>query len=242
MITLTSTKQMTKVPYLIVGNGKISTHLIHYFNLLGIHYSHWHREIPVDLIKLVRNCEKILLGISDDAIEKFLDTNKTILSNKVLVHFSGIKSFNDVVGIHPLMSFSDASYDLTLYQSIHFVIDIEIPLKEFLPELPNSFSYISKNEKPFYHAMCSLSGNLTTFVWIQFFSVLSEKYGITKNQILPYLKGIYKNLIDLEDPMTGPLKRNDLNAVQLQKHGLKDSDFEKLFDAFVDTYDKTKKI
>ena len=93
---MTGTKQMTKVPYLIVGNGYISSHLVHYFNLLSIDYSHWHRKSPVDFIKFVPNCDKILLGISDDSLESFIDTNKEILSNKILVHFSGIKSFKDV--------------------------------------------------------------------------------------------------------------------------------------------------
>ncbi|TAL33488.1 MAG: DUF2520 domain-containing protein [Alphaproteobacteria bacterium] len=82
---------MRQVPkYLIIGNGRVARHFVHYFSLLKIkQYSQWDRSQPVARLKeLVDDSNRILLAIRDDAIEPFIDEH--LSTAKVCEHVQAL--------------------------------------------------------------------------------------------------------------------------------------------------------
>lgn len=135
-----------KLPYLIIGNGRIARHFRHYFQLQSIPFHSWWRYCGFELDPLLRKSEKGLVLISDDAIESFI---RNILSDNVatrpsltFIHCSGVLSTPLAESAHPLMTFGPELYDLETYQSLAFVTEMgRKSFSDLFPELPNP-SYV----------------------------------------------------------------------------------------------------
>ena len=98
---------MRQVPHpLIIGDGKMATHFVHYLSLLGIGYSRWSRKKyhQISLETLFVDTTITVLLISDDSLKNFIDAH-SLLKTKPIVHFSGALSIKGTLSAHPLMSF-----------------------------------------------------------------------------------------------------------------------------------------
>src|SRR5579872_4812260 len=104
---------MRQVPrYLIIGNGKVASHLQYYFTLLQIPFYTWSRKQSFsELYSLADKSSHILLLIKDDAIEKFIEQELRHVS-ATLIHFSGSLVSQYAYGAHPLMTFNNTIYTL----------------------------------------------------------------------------------------------------------------------------------
>ncbi len=233
---------MRQVPrYLIIGSGRMARHFQHYLNLLNIPFVTWARRYNTseELLLSCRACSNILLLINDTEIENF--TNKhPFLKEKVLVHFSGQLSLEDVYSAHPLMTFGNALYDLKTYQDVAFILEENgLEMREILPGLANQNFKISRQLKAYYHALCVMSGNFTCILWEKFFNEIENRFSIPKSAVFPYLERITKNLI--ENPgsaLTGPLIRKDVSTIQANLAALQTDEFEAVYRAFVTVFHK----
>jgi predicted short-subunit dehydrogenase-like oxidoreductase (DUF2520 family) len=235
-------KQQNKYPYLIVGNGRLSKHFQHYFSLKGISFNTWVRQSKQSFITSASEADKIMVLVNDDSIESFIKKYKREeLSRKKWIHCSGLLSTPIAESAHPLMSFTNELYDLDFYESIIFITEKNRKgFGELFPELPNHSYKIDTNEKAKYHAMCVISGNLTSFVWKIFFDYL-QKQGIPSEAAYTYLNAITGNLIRSKEPVTGPFQRNDKKVINKHLDALNGQPLRELYVAFESSFRRMMK-
>lgn len=236
---------MRQVPrYLIIGRGRLATHLAHYFTLLGNEFSLWHRDLTKqDLENFSSQATHVLFLIKDDAIEPFLSENFAYFSHQILIHFSGALIAEKIVGCHPLMTFSaNSHYTLQEYQAIPFVLDNKnISFKTLFPNFENPVFFLSQDQKAKYHALCALAGNLTSYLWQQIFTVYEKDFGFSKEIAFPYLKQIANNLLsDSDNALTGPVARNDQTTIKKHLSSLEDTHLLDLYQAFIKSFLRLK--
>lgn len=231
-----------KYSYLIVGNGRLSKHFQHYFQLKNISFKVWTRNSNESLQSLGQNAERILVLINDDAIQNFLENNlDTFSKSKNIIHCSGMLSSPLAENAHPLMTFTDELYSLEKYESINFITEIgRKTFNELFPELNNSCYAIESTEKTLYHAYCVLSGNFTTLMWKIFFDYL-KSHNIPSSAAFPYLNAASQNLMKTSQPLSGPLIRNDSNTIFKHLEVLEDHPLRNLYISFLEAYDHMKK-
>ncbi len=223
-------------PYLVIGRGRLSRHFQNYLRLESIDFEQWDRSSLVSLGDVLGRVRTVLLLISDDAIEAFLDRHVGQQPN-VWVHCSGSLTTPLADGAHPLMSFGDDLYDLATYREIPFVCEIgRRPFPDLLPELVNPHTMIDPVSKPLYHALCSLGGNFTTLLWQKVFSESETTLGIDRSFFYPYLEQVARNLMSCSAPLTGPLLRGDDQTIDRHLRALAGDPFEAVYRAFVAAY------
>lgn len=230
---------MRQVPhYLIIGNGRVARHFQHYFSLLNIPFSFWHRGLPLTLLhEKLANCSPILVLINDDAIEQFIEENSK-LTSATFIHFSGSLTSKHAYGAHPLMTFSHHFYTKEMYSTIYFIIDDDAPdFKKLMPGIPNPHARLSKKAKAKYHALCVLSGNFSCLLWHKLFYSFEHEIHLPLAAIHPYILQQTHNLIHhYQSALTGPLVRNDKKTIQKNLNALSDDAFQMIYQSFVSCY------
>jgi len=224
-------------PYLLVGAGRLSHHLGHYFDLESIAWRRWHRGMAAPLREAVSDCRAVLLLISDDAIEVFLDTN-VCPGDPPWIHCSGSLVTTAAVGVHPLMTFSDELYDLEVYREMCFVCDRGgTPFRDLFPQLANASFEIDPEDKVLYHALCTIAGNFTTLLWHKAFAEFEERLGLPRSVLFPYLDRVADNLKSSTSPLTGPLARGDGRTVARHLEALAGDRFGDVYRACVAAFE-----
>lgn len=222
---------MATKPYLLIGNGRLSRHLGHYFDLESIAWSRWDRSQQTSVADAVAGARAVVLLISDDAIEGFLNANARP-GDPPWVHCSGSLVTDSAVGAHPLMTFAEELYDHCVYREMAFVCDRgKTPFRELFPELDNPAFELDPEHKPLYHALCSVAGNLTTVVWRRAFDDFEQRLGLPRIVLYPYLDRIADNLKHSASPLTGPLARGDRGTVRRHLEVLADDPLEQVYRA-----------
>lgn len=235
---------MRQVPqYLIIGNGRVACHIRHYFHLLDLPFSAWHRQEPIDnLHALLPAATHVLLLVSDQAIDTLIATH--LQNSKAMrIHFSGSLVTSHAFGAHPLMSFNSSLYTLEQYQTIPFVLDHDAPeFPVLLPGLSNQHVRLHPSMKAKYHALCVMSGNFSCLLWQALFSALEKDMHIPAAIAHPYLLQQMQNLI--ENPktaLTGPLVRNDVVTIEKNLAALQGDPLHDVYQSFVSCYQKFSK-
>lgn len=233
-----------KTEYLIIGAGKLARHFAFYFDSLKISYQQWSRFNDPEITQLpksINNSARILVLISDSAIEKFIQKNIDA-KNKILIHCSGSLLTNLAHSAHPLMTFGSKLYDAELYCKIPFILENEgEKFENLFPKLPNPHFYIPRDLKPFYHSMCVLSGNFTCILWHKFFYELENTLKLPKEIAYQYLQQTFVNLANnSKDALTGPLNRNDQNTIAANLKALQNDPFQKIYLTFIEIFQNKK--
>jgi predicted short-subunit dehydrogenase-like oxidoreductase (DUF2520 family) len=231
---------------LLIGSGRLASHLERYFEQLGLRYVIWSRRLEAGrlcsrLDALVHSRTHALLAISDRAIEPFVQSHPE-LGKTVRIHFSGRLASPLAIGAHPLFSFAGTFYERGLYERIPFVIDQGCPLASLIPGLPNPSFFIDPERRERYHALCVLAGNFTTLLWRKLFFELDAELGMPREQVLPYLESIARGLGGTGAPLSGPLSRGDQTTLQCNLEALKGDPFEQVYSAFVSAYEQQGKV
>lgn len=238
---------MRQVPlYLIIGSGRVARHFQHYFSLLHLPFETWSRKNPNENLHSpqLEKYSHILLLISDQAIQAFIDANlNDITANTILIHFSGSMVSQQAYGAHPLMSFSHHLYNLEQYQSIPFVLDHDAPpFEKLLPGLKNSHVSIPTALKAKYHALCVLSGNFSCMLWQKLFTSFEQEFNFSAATAFPYLLQQTQNLtLEPKNALTGPLVRNDAATIEKNLNALKNDPFLDIYKSFVSCYQQLMK-
>jgi len=238
---------MEQVPeaYVIIGDGRVATHMSHYFSLLEIPYVQWARSFDKDrsdLNGIIENYSHFLILLKDEAIEGFILENAA-LQDKCCIHFSGALSTPYAFGAHPLMTFGPSLYSLEEYKRIPFILDEgEDRFASVFPHLPNPHYYISKELKPFYHALVVMGNNFTTLLWEKLFDEFEERLGLPADVARPILEKTFENVNSrsVGSSLTGPLVRNDEQTIRANLEALQGDAFQEIYEAFVRIFSKSK--
>lgn len=231
--------QVPEKNYLIIGSGRLATHLAFYLNQQSQSFSQWSRRSSLeDLNTQLANADVVLLAISDDFIVSFYE--KLEKKDQLFVHFSGKLYHPKIFGFHPLMTFSLDLYDENFYSYIPFVGDVdEVLFRQTFPQWPNPYYKISSDQKDLYHSLCVLSGNGTTLLWELFQQKVLE-LGLPSDIGDLFLLKISQNIIQQKDGrLTGPWYRNDRKTIQSHLSALKEQDLDSLYSQF---YQLSQKI
>jgi hypothetical protein len=231
-----------KKPYGLVGDGKVASHFAFYFKQLGLPYLQWSRKLhphtPVE--KYLDGCDVILLLVSDPAIDPLAQ----LFSHKILYHFSGAHISSLARGAHPLMSFGPELYPLEVYLKIPFVLEemaqdagAQTAFSQIFPALANPLYSIRTEEKVRYHALCSMAGSFTGFLWAKLFSELRERFEIPPQAAVPFLSQLTKNLAAHPDEsqrfFTGPIARGDFRTIDNHLKALEADPYRAVYEAFI---------
>ena len=228
------------IPFGIVGSGRVASHFVHYFTLLGLPVRTWSRQVPSPSPpEALAACGTILVLIRDVAIVPFIEAWPA-LQEKRLVHCSGSLVTPLAEAAHPLMTFGPELYELADYRAIPFVLDADrSPLAELLPGLPNPSFEIPAADRPYYHALCVMAGNFSTLLWVKLFDELERRYGMPASAAHPYLARVSANVMaEGRGALTGPLVRGDQAAVTANLDALEDDPFHAVYTAFVRAYEE----
>ncbi len=231
--------------YLIVGSGRMAQHLKAYLSLENQQLKEWSRAADPakkELPRLVSAADVVLLLISDRALEGFYQKEiKGLLDqmpNVKCVHGSGSFSHPEIPGFHPLMSFhSGAAYAAETYHKMAFVGDgPEALFRQIFPSFKNSYFQISPEDKAYYHSLCVLGGNLSTWLWQQVIDKMDRQLHIPPEALWPYMDQLSQNLkAKPESALTGPVARGDQNTIQANLQALQSREelaLENLYQAF----------
>lgn len=229
-------------PYLVIGNGKVAKHWMHYLSLEKIPFQNWSRQSRIDFPKNLNKFRSVFVLISDSAIAEFAQTH--LQNSKIpLIHFSGAHSLDGIIDLHPLMTFGPDLYLIEDYRKIKFVSAKIESLDQVLPELANLFKIqkISPDQKALYHALCVIAGNFPTLMWqslIEPFGHLglsTETWGLLAEQSL-------KNFLNSPgQSLTGPIARKDEFTLQKNKEALQNlPELQRLYESFIEVYHPNK--
>ena len=223
-----------KIPYLIVGGGRVAAHFAAYFDLLGVEYLRWNRTGSTELKSQAEKCDKILLAVKDDSLEEFISKLITEFpTGKTIIHFSGALEIKGAESVHPLMTFADKIYTLDEYKRIPFVtVENKAHFKELFPELPNPSYEIPSDKKTLYHALLTVAGNFPVILWKSVSSYLEKETGLPKKVMQPYLRKTLDNFFYSEDSLTGPFARKDIGTIEKHLDSLRDSELLNIYKAF----------
>lgn len=225
---------MKEKKYLLIGSGKLASHLQFYFENQSIDFSRWSRKSSNSLSEFIDFSDIILLAISDSAIDEFILQNNLHQTDKLLVHFSGAHISKYAIGIHPLMTFPNNIYTAEFYQKIPFVMEkSELKFADIFPSLRNECFYLDKNQKSEYHAWTSMAGNFTSMLLRDYFNFLSEKLSLPASISHLYLDKIVENVKNLPDPVTGPISRNDTKTINSHLNILEKNPYKKVYEGFL---------
>lgn len=225
---------------LLIGDGKLASHLIYYLRTRGLDVVQWSRRRGViadataglptaaassrarrnALPELLAQADRVLLAIRDDALADFVAQHRH-LSDALWVHFSGSAVVDGAWSAHPLCTFTGPLYEPERYAAVPFIVEQEgPPLGELIPGLDNPSTAIPRANKPLYHALCVAAGNLSQMLWQQLFEGFEQRLGLPAELALPFLQQSASNLErslpknDESDVLTGPIVRQDLGTIQ----------------------------
>jgi len=230
--------------YSIIGHGRLATHLCRYFSLSNIAFSQWHIDLDKSLLlDILKNSNIVLLAISDNSIESFIDENHKILENKTVIHFSGALVSDKAYGCHPLMTFTEQLYELDVYRSILFCTDEEMPdFKDLFPKLDNPSIKVPAESKPYYHSLCVMANNFTCILWQKFYNEMINSFGAKPEQLDNFLKRTTDNISNnYKSCLTGPLVRNDKITIEKNLKSLEQDSFHSVYLSFIQAYKESMK-
>lgn len=200
---------------LLIGSGRLAQHLQHWIQLSTekIYLQTWDRhQNPQRIQQLKLNADIVWLAISDKAIIPFFEKHLQGM-DKVVVHFSGQVHHPQMIGCHPLMTFSSNLYSDQTYQEIPFAICGADDLKSILPGFTNPFFKITAEQKSLYHALCVVSGNFPQMLWAEA-SKICEAEQIPYSHFKMLCEYSLKNFFDHgPTALTGPFVRKDFETI-----------------------------
>lgn len=215
----------------MIGDGRLARHLAFYFLTLKIDFERWHRRDSRRLRDLLPKAKRVLLAISDDALEGFLADQLADFSGPV-IHFSGSSHPARTISAHPLMSFGPDLYPADFYPKIHFTVTGASSLAEAIPGLPNGFSQLKPEDKALYHALCVIGGNFPVLLWNKMETGLKD-LGLPESAARLYVERVAENYRELgAKALTGPLIRKDEKTIQRNLESLDGDPWRKVYEAF----------
>jgi hypothetical protein len=214
---------------LIVGSGRLAAHLNHWITLQSSENTkykilNWDRGQDPHLIRtFIQQADLIWLAISDSALFSFYEKYLLGFDHLKVVHFSGALHDPRMLCAHPIMTFGLELYTEEIYKKIQFAITGCEKLSDALPGFENCYFILPAEQKPLYHALCVVSGNLPQLLWREASKVSCEnKIPFSAFELL--IRQSLENFLSAgEKALTGPFARHDLTTIEKNKAALPDS-------------------
>lgn len=230
-----------EVQYLLVGNGRLAKHFTKYFNHLRMSFETWDRSLPEgDLQEKIARAQRILLLVSDLAIEDFYKRQRRYNPEAVWIHCSGTLEIQGMHAFHPLMTFGPEPYDLITYNRFPFITTSSLSFERALPGLSNPCYKIAAKDKAKYHALCVVAGNFSSLLWRKLITDFRE-IGLPQDVALPFAEQTIANVFaDPERALTGPLAREDQKIQAMNLQALEGDPYQDLYRAFQTLFRRQK--
>lgn len=225
---------------LLIGSGRLARHLQFYLRSQDhLELLTWSRaqNNTAQLHALLPGVDLVALAIADSALADFAKTHQSLNSEIPWIHFSGASLVPGVASYHPLMTFGQDLYDLEFYRHIPFVTEAGSSWPRPL-NLPNPLHHLPAEQKALYHAICVLSGNFTTLLWLKAQAEF-QKLGLPPEILRSYAERGLRNVF--EDPtraLTGPLARHDQGTQEKNLQALGADPFADVYRAFQKAYEQ----
>lgn len=222
-MTSTVVHQLSPMPVLFLGQGRVSRHLHFYFNeILKVPCASlsW-REVlskksPETNSGELRNYSFVFLVGRDKDLPvqnqwlNAADYNGRRIHCSARVHLEGVSAW------HPLVSFSHDLFSQDFYLKIPFVGDeYSVSLKDSFLKLPNTEIKILKEEREKYHALCVFASNLSAALMAHSQEKFESNFRISKELIAPLFQSTALNIQKQGwAGVTGPMVRGDDESMQ----------------------------
>ena len=229
-------KRMTnELQYGVIGNGRLATHLLHWFRGKGLRVLNWSRAVEgrsASVEAYLATADVILLAISDDAIDDFVVLHPDLRAVP-LVHCSGALVSEYAEGVHLLQTFGDVLMTSADYDRIPFIVETDAAaILELFPGFPNPVARIRKSDKPYYHALCVLACSGTQMLWQKIQSGF-ESCGLDPKLAEPLLRQSAEAvLLDPGLTITGPFSRRDTETIKTHLSALEHDPYLSVYQAF----------
>lgn len=196
--------------------------------------------VPVlSIPEIVERSEVVLLAVPDDALPALVtglaETNAW-QAGQIIIHTSGRHGANVLdparekgavgLAIHPAMTFTGLSLDLTRLKNCSFAVTgpaAFLPIAQALTvEMGAEPVIVAEGDRPLYHAALAHASNHLVTITGQSLQIL-ESIGIPNpaHYIEPLLRAALDNaLASGENALTGPVARGDFNTVRTHREEL----------------------
>ncbi len=213
-------KYLEQAHFAIIGRGRISHHIPNLFSSYFLDrnilpkFEYFDRLTVYENLDLTKT-KGVFLTVKDkDILEVYEKVKNFFPKFTNFYHLSGALFYSDIIGVHPLMTFSNNVLNIN-YQNIPIFTD-NLAFYEKYKNKVNTLNFISPSLKTEYHAMAVMLGNFTQ-LYLQ----------IVKNNFSEYLNFKDFKLLteqsvasiffeDSIERLTGPIARGD--EVTIQKH------------------------
>lgn len=233
---------LKKTHICLVGNGRLASQLNFYLEQKTVSFTHVARKFNSieQIATSIQNSTHVWLAISDRAIESFYQEYFKDPDTK-WVHFSGSHNSDAIFSAHPLMTFSNRLMSAQDFENVHFVVSpplknqsvVDTTFEQVLPFLRNSFSIISPEKKPLYHALCVIAGNFPVILWSEVLSQF-KTMSLPQEALFNYLDRSLENFKhEGANALTGPLVRNDLQTIKENLIALEGQSLKPIYESFV---------
>lgn len=187
-------------------------------------------------IQTAKEAHLIFICVPDEEIAKVADelaSSNLRWSNRVAFHCSGplpseiLKPLADkgafVASFHPVQSFTQKKVDIKQFEGIYFGLEGDekaLDLARKIIHLLGGHSiFIKVEDKPLYHAACSMASNFFVLLLDMAVSMLNS-IGLEEDRafktIIPLVQGTLQNVkeFNIQESLTGPVIRGDVQSVQ----------------------------
>lgn len=212
--------------------------------------------VPVlSIPEIVERSEVVLLAVPDDALPALVnglaETNAW-QAGQIIIHTSGRHGTNVLdparekgavgLAIHPAMTFTGLSLDLTRLKNCSFAVTgpaAFLPIAQALTvEMGAEPVIVAEGDRPLYHAALAHASNHLVTITGQSLQIL-ESIGIPNpaHYIEPLLRAALDNaLASGENALTGPVARGDFNTVRTHREELQGYSQEEKADDITTAY------
>jgi predicted short-subunit dehydrogenase-like oxidoreductase (DUF2520 family) len=196
-----------------------------------------------DNIKAASYGKLIFICVPDREIEnicKELSSSSLNFDDKYVFHCSGLLSSEvlyplkkrgaHVASFHPIQSFAKKKPSENKFKDIYFGLEgdkeaISLAIK-IVKDLGGKYIILSKENKTLYHTACTVASNFLVLLLdmaLEFLKKINLPKELSLNLILPLVKGTLDNIekSGVEESLTGPLIRGDVESVKAHLNAIK---------------------
>lgn len=238
---------MRQVPYshsaLLLGSGRMASHLAHYFSLLGLPHASWKtpRLLTEDFFAKSAKYDQIWILVSDGAIHSVAEKIRKGFAEHLgsdhklptLLHTSGATVVQGVLAVHPLMTFGPELYSLQTYKDVPLIVDEGAACS--IETLPNQKYRLDPTKRALYHALVTLSGNFPAMLWSETFDRFESDLGLPAQVLAPFVMQSFFNVMrprqDRSGVLTGAIVRGDQATITSHR-----TELARLNQAYADLY------
>ena len=241
-----------------IGAGKVGTSLGKYFQTKGIpvvgYYSKTLKSAQEaaqftnsnyysNLQQMISDSDVIFFTVPDDDIQTVWEENRKFISNKIIIHCSGLgssKIFSEAeayncmaYSVHPLCAVGSKEHSYKHLSETMFTIEGDEKyisnINSFFTGLGNPTKIISWKDKTKYHAAASLASNHMTAIFYVAKQMLTQcgfDEAEAEHELFKLAEGNLVNIgkMGAVNSLTGPIERGDVETVRKHLQVLKDDE------------------